>query len=117
MDEKPEGTFRRDSTSGDKDQKKQGDSFIQNSLLHHVFHPAKIVTVGFLVGALYLIGVILSNYKLALSEVDARIENYRPLNQRLDKMDWKLDALKEKTDDQNKRLTDIEDYFKAKGKR
>lgn len=81
--------------------KKEDHSFIQNGFEHFPISPKKTLTVGLLVGIIYFIGSVLSNYKLALSEVDTRIENYKPLNQRLDKLDWKLDALKEKADKQD----------------
>lgn len=95
-------------TGGNQDQEGKDHRFFEkNDLIHHVFKPAKIVTVGFLVGVLYLISVVLSNYKLALSEVDARIDNYKPLNQRLDKMDWRLDDLRTDIDKHDKELDDL----------
>lgn len=76
-----------------------------------------MVSVGFLVGLVYFIGNVISTYKLAGTEVDARIDNYKPLNQRLDKIEWRLDALKEKTDKQDAQFQDIADWFKNKGKK
>lgn len=101
---------------GDKDQEGKDSSFMQNSLVHHVFSPTKMVTVGFLVGILYLIGVVLSNYKLALSEVDARIDNHRGLNQRLDKIDWKIESSEKRLDKHDNEIDDLSKAINARRK-
>jgi len=64
------------STNGNETEKGKDHSFMQNSLVHHVFDTKKVVTIGFLGGLIWIIGAVISNYKLALSEIDARVVNH-----------------------------------------
>lgn len=116
--------FERDNDGGNIprqypiQQGKEGNrSFIQNGFEHFSINPKKTLTVGAVLGILYFISTILSNYKLFGAEIDSHIDNNLKLNQRLDKVEWRLDALKEKTDKQDAQFQDIADWFKNKGKK
>lgn len=95
MNEDNQGMVGRNTTGSNQIQsrEKTGGSFFQNGFEHFPIPTGKVVTVGFLLGMLYFIGNIISGYELATSKVHKIIDEYVPLNKRLDKTDWRLDDL------------------------
>ncbi len=111
MDEKePQRMVGRDQSTGDESKKGEAGSFMQNSLVHHVFNPTKVVTISFLFGLIYFVGSILSNYKLALSEVDERIVKHPQII----RMQIQLEDQKETTDKHEVKIQGIEAQLNAR---
>jgi hypothetical protein len=101
----------------DPSEKKEDRDFISNGKQHHAQPIWKILAtlLALPLGGAFMSGIF--SYRAALSTVDERIENYRPLNQRLDKYGWEIDGLKKTSDEHNKQLQDITVYINSKGRR
>lgn len=101
--------------NGDKDKEGQaGGYFKANGLEHYTFSPKTIISWGVLSGLVGLFIASISVFQSFGSNVDQRIENYRPLNEKLWSNQRDIGDLKEKT---NKHDSQIQGLWDAVNKR
>lgn len=112
MNEDPTRNERRDLSRPDSLQpgEKTNRGFILNGFKHFPFDAGKTVTVGLLLGIVWFIGYAISNYKLALSEIDSRII----VNPQVIEMKIDLKNVKEKQEDHEVRIRNTEAQLNAR---
>ena len=91
---------------------KTNRGFVLNGFKHFPFDASKTVTVGLLVGIVWFIGYAISNYKLALSEIDSRII----VNPQVIEMKIDLKNLNTKQEDHETRIRNAEAQLNARRK-
>lgn len=104
----------------DGDKNKEGESsgyFKANGLEHFSFSPKTIISWGVLSGLIGLFIASITVFQSFGSNVDERISNHRELNRKLDKYEWEIQSINRTLDKHETQITDIEQYFKPKGKR
>lgn len=113
MSEEPKGNKRGDLPNGGENTKGADRSFFQaNGLEHFGFSAKKTITIGFLVGIIYFIGYLISSYKLALSEIDARLI----VNPEIIEMKLNIKNIKETLSDHESRLRNNEAMLNSRRK-
>lgn len=81
------------------------------------YSPKTVVSLGLLSGIIGLCVASISIYNRLGTEIHNGISNDKELNQRLDKSDWEMQSLKDKTEKFDERITDVEKYINSRGRR
>lgn len=98
-------------------EEKTGKHFVRNGFEIFSFDSKAIVSWGLLSGLIGLFVASITVYQSFGSNVDERISNHRELNRKLDKYEWDIQNINRELDKHENQISDIEQYFKPKGKR
>lgn len=98
-------------------EEKGSNRMLRDGLEIFSYSPKTVVTFGLLAGVIGLCVSAISFYQRLGAEIHNGISNDKELNQRLDRTDWNMQDLKDKTEKFDERITDVEKYINSKGKR
>lgn len=118
-DNESERMERRDQTGQHsvQSEEKSPNRMLRDGLEIFSFSPKTVISWGVLSGLAGLIFGTITIFQRFNSIIDQRILDNPTLNKRLDRNDWEVQGLKEQIEKQNKDITDLQDYFKARTRR